>query len=169
MAELTPSAYAYAREQVARAHKNGHLPDPQGLTREWLIAELEHAGQILQRMPSRGARPADYGSSWPDMVHDAATAYGWTSEDNRPPKPNAQDIARMDRAYAWIGLLPEGKRVWRRLILLRSLVHWQSERHKWSWRKIERQWGSSDTYWKYQWEFAIDTLLVNIIEGRQKC
>jgi hypothetical protein len=68
--------------------------------------------------------------------------------------------------YSW---RKEGKRVWRRLILLRSLVHWQSERHTWSWRKIERQWGSSDTYWKYQWEFAIDTLLVNIIEGCQKC
>jgi hypothetical protein len=164
MADVVPSALVYALDQLARARKNGHLPERSDLTLEWLIEELEFAGRILQCMPARGTYPAGYGSNWPDIVRAFEDAYGWTAEEQRPYQPNAQDIARMDRALSWIGLIPESKRVWRRLILLRSLMHWQSEKYVWSWRKISRQFGRTHEYWRDQWEQAVSLLHREILQ-----
>ena len=159
------SALTYARVQVAAGIKRGQIPERAERTREWLIAQLEEAGRTLQLLPARGSGPAGYGAGWPEVVHSAEEAYGWAAPLSRPRAPTAEEIARMDRAYAWIGLIPEGRRTWRRVVLMRSLVNPINERHVWTWRKIARAWGRNHEYWKSEWGKAISVMHRGILRG----
>ncbi len=47
----------------------------------------------------------------------------------------------MDEAYRWVSWLPADRVTWRRLVLLRSLIHPVSGRYLWSWRKLEGLFG----------------------------
>lgn len=136
MNQIVPSSLSYARMVLAASERRGLLPEPHERTPEWLIACLEGAGRTLQALPARGTRPTEYGNGWPDVVHAAEIAYGWTSDRIRPAYPTAAEIARMDLVYGWIGLIPEGQRVYRRIVLMRSLVDPITDRNIWSFGKI---------------------------------
>lgn len=160
---LIPTAIDHARISVGASRRRGQIPED--ATREWLVAELEHAGRTLQSLPAHGVWPSGERSFWPDVVHAAEVAYGWTAERPRPPRPDASSIARMDLAYGWIGLIPETRRTWRRLVLLRSLVDPFTDRHKFSWRRIAQQFGRDHKFWKAEWERAVGFLFARISEG----
>lgn len=156
--DLAPSALSHAHVQIAAARKRGMLPAPAEMTREWLVAELEHAGRTLQSLPVKGTRPSEYGSGWPDVVHAAEVAYGWVAERARPSAPSAKDIARMDIAFGWIGLIPEGKRTLRRVVMMRALVDPITDRHLWSFGRIGAALGWSRDYAQKQWVLGITLL-----------
>lgn len=101
-----------------------------------VIYRLEEAGATLLALPTRGLRPADAGAAWPDVVHQAAEAYGYTGEQIRPAVPSAAAITRMDEALRWVGLIPDQRRVLRRIVGARSLIAPLTGRHLFSWRRI---------------------------------
>lgn len=113
------------------------------LDAETVILRLEEAGRTLIALPGKGCFPAREGSSWPAVVHDFAEGYGYHDVKVRPPVPSAQEITRMDEAYRWVGLIDERLISHRKIVLLRSLVHPVSERHRFSWRKIGKLFGWS--------------------------
>lgn len=160
---LIPSSEGYARSSAAISVCSSFIPEPELRTPEWLVTAFEDAGRTLQAMPSRGCRPNGYGNNWPDMVHDAKEAYGWMADRMRPAYPNAQDIARMDEIYSWIGLIPESQRLLRRIVMLRSLVNPITDRHRFSWRKVARVLGHDDKSTKAWHSKAIGTILVEFI------
>jgi len=77
------------------------------------------------------------------VVHAAVEAYGYDPEQIRPAAPGPQAITRMDEAFLWVGMIPANKRLLRRVVLMRALVHPITERHRWSWRRIGRALGCS--------------------------
>lgn len=79
---------------------------------EGLLAE---AVDTLRRLPDREARfRAGVGSAWPDVVRDAATAYGADGVRVRLGPPSPAAIDRLDRVIAWLAWLNEPQRriVW---------------------------------------------------------
>lgn len=160
MNRIAPSSELYARTAAAVSIRTGFVPDVPQRTAEWLVAVFEQAGKTLQSMPARGTRPSEYGNGWPDVVHDAGMAYGWTTDRIRPAYPSARDIARMDEVYAWIGLIPENQRLLRRIVLLRSLVDPISDRHRFSWRKVGSTLGHDHKAAQRWHENAIVSILV---------
>lgn len=160
MNQIAPSSRAYARNAAQASIARGFIPEPDQRTPEWLVATLEQAGRTLQSMPARGTRPSEYGNGWPDVVHDASVAYGWTADRIRPAYPSARDIALMDEVYAWIGLIPESQRLLRRIVLLRSLVDPISDRHRFSWRKVGSTLGHDHKAAQRWHENAIISILV---------
>jgi hypothetical protein len=159
---VIPSSREFARESASASIARGFVPEIDQRTPAWLIATLEEAGRTLLALPVRGTRPSEYGNGWPDVVHEAIAAYGWATERCRAAYPTAQQIARMDEVYNWIGLIPESKRLLRRIVLLRSLVHPVTDRHIFSWRKIATKLGHDDKTTKGWHESAIISLLVEI-------
>lgn len=113
-------------------------PSPVAL---YVAAQLEQAGATMLAMRSPTG-PAGYGSGWPDVVRDAVEAYGYTPDRVRTPVPSAAAITRMDRAFAWIGLIPARSVVIRRIVGARAMVHPMTGRHLASWRKIGRLLGA---------------------------
>jgi uncharacterized protein DUF6362 len=105
---------------------------------EIVIARLEQAGATLLAMRERSPLPMAYGSNWPVVVHDSMEAYGWTGETPRAAIPDARAITAMDRAWAWLRLIPRDKRVLRRVVAARSLVHPVSGRALVSWPRLAR-------------------------------
>lgn len=103
----------------------------------YVVARLEEAGATLACLPI-SARPASYGSGWPDIVRDAIEAYGYTPDRVRPRVPSAAAISSMDTAFAWLALIPSDRYVLRRMVAARSMVHPLTGRHLASWRKLGR-------------------------------
>lgn len=74
-------------------------------------ALLAEAADTLRRLPDREARfRAGLGSAWPDVVRDAATAYGAEGVRLRlgPPAPAAID--RLEGVISWLAWLNEPQR-----------------------------------------------------------
>ncbi len=108
---------------------------------ELVIALLEEAGATLLSLPSSGCAPAGFRTAWPDFVQAAVEAYGYQDARVRPPRPTAAAISDMDRAFELVQLIPADRRVARRIVLMRALVHPRSERldpHVWSWRRLAK-------------------------------
>ncbi len=86
------------------------------LTPREIEDRLEEAAWTLRQLPEKD-RPRGYGRSWPDVVHEAKHAYGYT--EARPMKviPSAAAISRMEECFDWLLMLdPEDARiVWLRL------------------------------------------------------
>lgn len=108
---------------------------------EMVTWRLEQAGAALMAMRGRSPYPTEYGSGWPTVIHDVFEAYGWTDEAPRPAVPSAAAISSMDRAYAWLKLIPRSRYVLRRVVAGRSLVHPVTGRHLFSWRRLARRLG----------------------------
>jgi len=103
-----------------------------------VAAALEDAGATL--LAWRGGATGPDGS-WcrvPDVVHNAAEAYGWTNIAMRAPIPSPQAIDRMDDVLAWISLIPQRQIVLRRIVGARSLVSPLTGVHLFTWRRIGR-------------------------------
>jgi hypothetical protein len=54
----------------------------------------------------------------------------------RAPMPSAADITAMDEAFGWLGLIPDGRYVLRRILGARALVHPLTGRHLFAWRRL---------------------------------
>lgn len=145
MADIVPSARARARACVERGIKNEWLPERAEITPEWVAASFAEAGRTLLALRASGLKPADTGSAWPDVVRDSIEAYGWTGEAIKPAAPSSRAIEHMDFVYTWTGLLPEGKRLYRRILALRGLMHPVRGEPLYSWRRIATVLGCSAT------------------------
>jgi hypothetical protein len=106
---------------------------------------LEDAGATLLALPSRGCLPAGYRTAWPEIVVDAAEAYGYGQLAQRPPVPTARRVTQMDEAFGWLKLLPADRITHRRILLLRALTSPITGRHRHTWRGIGEAFG-----WDYR-------------------
>jgi hypothetical protein len=100
-----------------------------------IVARLEEAGATLLALPPSGWSTG-MGTGWPDVVHDAVEAYGWTGAETRPARPQAEAISRMDEAMAWLGAIPSDRFTLRRVVGARALVSPRTQNHIFSWRKL---------------------------------
>ncbi len=100
-----------------------------------VVTQLEEAGRTLLSLPNTGptTRLVQGGLEW---IRDASESYGRASARIRPAVPDAAHISRMDRALAWIPLIPIDKFVIRRIVGARSLVDPMTGRHLYSWRRL---------------------------------
>lgn len=73
---------------------------------------------------------------WPDIVRTVSEAYGYSILPLSWPTPTAAQITEMDRRLAWIALIPPEKYVLRRVVSLRSIVHYWTGRNLFSGRRI---------------------------------
>jgi len=64
-------------------------------------ARLRDCADTLRRLRVHGALPAEYGSSWPDMIRDFWDAFGWNDIEIKPAPPTAEAITRMDQTMIW--------------------------------------------------------------------
>lgn len=79
---------------------------------------LEEAAATLRRLPNPpGSGARGYGSSWPETVRSAHTAYGYDRAQMRVV-PSARDISRMEEAIAWLGLVSDADD--RRILWMRA-------------------------------------------------
>ncbi len=103
----------------------------------FVIYRLEEAGTALLSLPNTGYTTR-LRSSQIDLVHDPREAYGWSGDGARmrPAMPDSRRIARMDEALGWVLLIPQERRVVRRIVGARALVSPRTERHLFSWRRL---------------------------------
>ena len=106
---------------------------------------LEEAGATLLALPSKGCLPAGYRSNWPEVLVNAAEAYGYGPITIKAPVPSARKVTRMDEAFGWMKLVPEDRINHRRILLLRALTSPITGRHRHSWRSIGTMFG-----WDYR-------------------
>lgn len=93
------------------------------LTTAQITDRLEAAALTLRRLPNPpGSGARGYGSSWPDVVHDAHLAYGYDPAKVRV-LPSPRDIQMMDEAIGWLSYLRHP--VDRRILWMRA------ENHRW--------------------------------------
>lgn len=72
---------------------------------------FEEAAYTLRRLPE-GSGARGYGSSWPEVVRSAHSAYGY--DEARAPRivPSAAAISRMEECFDWLRLVdPEDARI----------------------------------------------------------
>ena len=79
----------------------------------------------------------------PEVVRTFEEAYGWTAAEPRAPVPEPREVTRMDTAFAWLRLIPDDRRVLRRVVALRSLTKPGTGKHLMGWRKIGERLGAS--------------------------
>src|SRR5262249_49930453 len=93
---------------------------------EEIKRRLAEAADVLRRLSMNGLKPGRLRSHWPEVVHQAEEAYGWTAARTRPPRPSPAEITRMDETITWLLLIDAELRkiVWARACGL-------------SWRKLE--------------------------------
>ena len=98
---------------------------------------LEEAGATLLALPRTGytTRLRTGGLDWVRDA-DAVLAPGSGPAPLRPAVPSPAVIDRMDRAFAWLSLIPDSMFVLRRVAGARSLVHPMTGRHLFSWRRL---------------------------------
>lgn len=138
------AALQAARAAGATARPDASAPPPI-YDAEVVTLRLEDAGATLLALPSKGCLPAGYRTAWPDIVVDAAEAYGYGEMAIRPPVPTARRVTQMDEAFGWLKLLPPARISHRRILLLRALTHPITGRHRHTWRKIGAMFG-----WDYR-------------------
>lgn len=129
---------------------------------ETLLLRLQEAGTALLCLPAHRCLPGGFGSGWPEVVHEVVEAYGYDRVEIRPSSPDAATITRMDETFQWVTHIPEAKRVLRRLVLLRSLVHPVSDRHLYSWRRAAALLRCSHTAAQVWHAQAIDMMVAGI-------
>ena len=131
-----PSAKAAFAGQDSAA-PNPHTPDGLPTTPAWVCAMLEEAGATLLALPQTGytTRLRTGGLDW---VRDAGAvlAPGSGPALLRPAVPSPAAIDRMDRALAWLSLIPDSMFVLRRVAGARALVHPMTGRHLFPWRRL---------------------------------
>jgi hypothetical protein len=107
---------------------------PDTLTPEVIKARFEEAADTLRalRLTTRD-RPSTTLTRWPDVVHQAMLAYGWTATRTRPPAPSPDAIDRLDRTLGWLWPLADDER---RIVMARAF--------RLPWRRLEDLDGRSE-------------------------
>jgi hypothetical protein len=100
---------------------------------EYVTWWLERAGMTLLSLPDRGPTLGLKVRSVEVLLGGGA---GGGSRLRR--SANAADISAMDEVLGWLRLIPEAKRVVRRIVAARLLVSPETGRHLNSWRRIGR-------------------------------
>lgn len=91
------------RRKDKRAKNRGGASVP--WTPQMVSDRMEEAANTLRALRVPGVRPLEYGSNWPDVIHDAMDAYGWHDAELKPLEPRPEAIARMDEALEWLAFL----------------------------------------------------------------
>lgn len=102
---------------------------------DYVTMRLEEAGATLLAMPDRGHSTKLRQMRF-DVVHTALEAYGWEAPPLRAPARDSATISRMDEAFGWLRLVPDGQFVMRRIVGARALVHPLTGRHLFTWRRL---------------------------------
>lgn len=104
------------------------------MTAERIRERFEEAAATLRglRIGPRD-RPQTRLSSWPDIVHQAMLAYGWSDARVRPPAPSPEAIDRLDETLSWLWPLADDER---RLVMARAF--------RLPWRRLEDMDGRSE-------------------------
>ena len=138
----TANCQAVSQAKVAYAIQGGlapnpHTPDGLPTTPAWVCAMLEEAGATLLALPQTGysTRLRSGGLDWVREA-SAVLAPGSGPAPLRPAIPSPTAIDRMDRALAWISLIPDGMFVLRRVAGARALIHPMTGRHLFPWRRL---------------------------------
>ncbi|MBF0185450.1 MAG: helix-turn-helix domain-containing protein [Magnetococcales bacterium] len=118
-------------------------------TPKMVASRLEEAANTLRRLPMAGVTPAEYGSTWPDVIHDAMEAYGWDAATIRLGPPSAEAISRMDEAMEWFRWLDDKDQV--RLVWLRAVGA--------PWKVITFRYACDRTTAWRKWNIAILTIM----------
>jgi hypothetical protein len=139
--DVAPSALASARAYLEKADKLGYLPPDGVIDAAWLETEFSIAGGTLIAMRVTGTKPAGYGSGWPEVVQESIEAYGWDTARIRPPAPSAAAMTHAECVYGWLGFIPEGRKLWRRIVGLRGLTYPLTGDPMYSWRKLGKALG----------------------------
>jgi len=135
---------------------------------EAVTHRLERAGETLLRMRLVSPLPAPVRSAMPDCLHEWVLAYGWSNAVCRPALPDARAITAMDATYGWLAMIPDHRRVLRRIVGLRSLVDPQSGRHVVHWRRLSQTIGAE--YRSVQrWHAQGVALIVEQLAGGNPC
>lgn len=117
-------------------------------------ARFEEAAETLRALPLRARdRPQARLTRWPDVVHQAMLAYGWTAMRVRPPAPSPGAIDRLDETLSWLWALADDER---RLVMARAF--------RLPWRRIEDLDGRSDRTLRTAHARALD-----VIAARLRC
>ena len=121
----------------AASAANPHTPDGLPTSPDWVCAMLEEAGATLLALPHAGYTTRLRTGSL-DWVRDAAAvlAPGTGPAPLRPAVPSPAAVDRMDRAFAWLALIPDGKFVLRKVAGARALVHPVTGWHLYPWRRL---------------------------------
>lgn len=111
----------------------GRMPGA-ALTAGDVKARFEEAATTLRalRLGARD-RPQATLARWPDVVHQAMLAYGWSAARVRPPAPPPAAIDRLDETLSWLWPLAADER---RLVMARAF--------RLPWRRIEDLDGRSE-------------------------
>jgi hypothetical protein len=104
------------------------------LTATDIKGRFEEAADTLRalRVGARD-RPGTRLTRWPDIVHQAILAYGWSGARVRPPAPSPEAIDRLDITLSWLWPLADEER---RLVMARAF--------RIPWRRIEDLDGRSE-------------------------
>ncbi|MGE5537308.1 MAG: DUF6362 family protein [Gemmatimonas sp.] len=104
------------------------------ITAEVVKARFEEAADTLRALRiSPRDRPRPQLTVWPDVVHQAMLAYGWSDARVRPAAPSPDAIDRLDVTLTWLWPLDDGER---RLVMARAF--------RLPWRRIEDLDGRSE-------------------------
>lgn len=88
-----------------------------------ILERLELAALTLRRLPNpTGSGARGYGSSWPDVVREAQTAYGYNEAQMRVV-PSAHEIQLMEEAMGWLSFLQDP--------LDRRILWMRAENYRW--------------------------------------
>lgn len=72
-------------------------------TLDEIEADLREAVRILRRTPfEKNSRPVHLRAAWPDVVREAADAYGYTKVRCRGGLPSPRELDRMDEVLGWL-------------------------------------------------------------------
>lgn len=106
---------------------------------ETVIGALSDAGRTLMALRVRNLRPAGYGSGMPEYGHEEEDLVDQLPDAEKIDEPSAREVTHMDTVLAWIRLIPESKRDWRRVIGYRMLINPRTDKPVMSWKKIALQ------------------------------
>jgi hypothetical protein len=118
---------------TANANRPAATPGA-AMTKDDIKARFDEAAETLRAM-RLGARdrPQAMLARWPDVVHQAVLAYGWSAARVRPPTPSPEAIDRLDETLSWLWPLAADER---RLVMARAF--------RLPWRRIEDLDGRSE-------------------------
>jgi hypothetical protein len=135
------------------------------ITREYLEVRLKEAGSTILCTPE-SLGPTGYHNAWPDIVHDAMTAYGWEAVTVRLPRQSKQRVDEMNEVLDWLQLLNGHEKA---IVMARMLWHPYKIKPVISWYKISRFTGLHKHTCKRYYDAALDRLVGRVNGFKKVC
>jgi hypothetical protein len=129
------------------------MKTPKHLSMTDIADRLEQAAQTLKRLPP--VKVQGYFGTWPLIMQEAMSAYGWEEARLKLGPPSARHISEMDEVLRWLMWLEreEVKLVWLRACgarwkLIGRVLGWSVRKLQYDWRialaKIEYRLANPD-------------------------